>query len=190
MNKLSISKIDDAMKSIDTYSVMSKDWFGHELKIKKCLRYAEMKSFVDNVVSACITSDGDYTPENKDPAIRECVLTMYCNITLPNDISHKYDILYGSGLFETILGDINNDQFRQIVKAIDKKIDDAEEKNVQHVYAELNQVVNSMKSLTEEFGNLFKGITSDDIKNIIGAISNSKLDEEKLVKAYMEHSTK
>lgn len=186
MNKVSISKIDDVMKSYD--NIVSKDWNGIELKIKRRISYTEMHAFVDKVVEACFSPNGDYLPENKFVAIRECVLTMYANVTLPAEESHKYNILYCSDLFDIVMGEIDTRQYETIVDAILDKTDFIAEMNVQHIYTEVNQVVSSMKALTDEFGKMFSGITSDDVKTLLGAVSSGRLDEEKLVEAYLKQT--
>lgn len=188
MNKLSISKIDEAMKGYN--NIVVKNWNGNELKIKMVISKDEMETFVNKVVEACFSDKGDYMPENEDAATRECVLSIYGNVAMPSDESHKYNILYCSSLYECIMEEINDSQYCTIIDAIHNKVDAIVEMNVQHVYMEVNQVVNSLNALVTEFSNMFKGITPDDVKNILGAISSGKLDEEKLVEAYIAHNKK
>lgn len=188
MNKLSINKVDDVIKGYD--NIIVKDWFGNELKIKKNISREEMLAFVSKVVDACFSDTSDYLPENEDAAIRECVLSIYGNVNMPSDESHKYDILYCTSLFDQIMEEIDRSQYCAIIDAIHNKIDAIVEMNVQHIYMEVNQVINSTKALVTEFSNMFNGITSDDVKNMLKAISGGKLDEEKLVEAYLNHQAK
>ena len=43
----------------------------------------------------------------------------------------------------------------------------------------------SLLLISVQMSEMFNGVNADDIKNIMGALTDGGLDEEKLVKAYM-----
>lgn len=52
----------------------------------------------------------------------------------------------------------------------------------------INDVLDTMEEMRDNTKSVFDGITQDDIKNLMGAIASSGLDEKKLVQAYIEQA--
>ena len=45
-----------------------------------------------------------------------------------------------------------------------------------------------MEEMRDNTKSIFDGITQDDLKNLMGAITSNGLDEQKLVQAYIEQA--
>lgn len=163
-----------------------------KIEVKPVLSYAEMLAFVDFVVDACFDKDvGTFRPEMCDFAIRYAVIEMYTNIELPEGDSDRYDIVYGNEeLFHKIADVISGGQFKAITEAIDKKIDALVEANANEILQNMNALYNTILDLVDSFNKQFEGIEENDIKNMVSAIANSNLDENKFVETYMNMTKK
>ena len=182
---ISISAMDKIIK--DTFEdTIECDFRGQTLIVKRALSFADMVSFVNDVVSNCFADSGDYLPEVKKFVTDINTVQYYSNVRLPDDIKHKYDILTKTGLVSVIQQLVDEDQYMSIMRSIDEKIRSRVHTNEQLFNNRLNAAMKSIEDLISSIKTSFDGITQDDIKNLMGAINNSKLDEEKLVEAYLK----
>lgn len=184
--KLSINALEKATK--DNYCPTTIEWNGLSVVIRRNLHLAEMLAFVDNVTTSCFTEpDGVYTPELKDYAIRAMGIELYTNISTPADLSKKYDLLYASDIWQVVLENIDAEQFREIVSAIDEKIKNITNANTALITKQVTDLYSAIENIQSQLSSLFGGISDNDIKNLVGAISNGGIDAEKLMKAYLEN---
>lgn len=166
------------------------EWNGLEVEIRKNLTLGEILLFARCVTEACFDKDMiDYKPEKKDFAIRTLTVLFYTNISLPKDVYKQYDLIYGSDIFETIIANINRDQFRTLVDAIDDKIANAADSNAALLNKQMNQLNDAFHELEEQAAGIFGDITSDDLKNLVDALADGGIDEEKMMKAYIENKS-
>ena len=110
-----------------------------EFVVKHRLNAAEVTGIVDAVCRGVVDSEtGVYHPELKDYFLRMAVVRTYTNIDLPND-ERCWDLVYGTPIFAMVTGHENRpvmfdcwdyddrvidvEQYEQILKAIDRKID-------------------------------------------------------------------
>lgn len=184
--KISIASFDKIMK--ETYTpVQTIEWNGKEITIKHTLPFKEMLVFVDSVTKSCFVSDtGTYLPEVKVFAIKCCVLEMYANFTLPSNVEHRYELVYNTDAFDVVLQHINIKQFNEIIDAISEKVENIAQANIENINTQMQEVYSAFDNLQKQFNSIFAGVNAEDISNFMGAISNSGLDETKLVKAYAE----
>lgn len=187
INKISITALDNIMKTIDTGVKMVK-WNGLDVEIKHTLPFREVLAFVDNVSTSCFSIGNEYLPEVKVFAIKCCVLEMYANFTLPDNVEHKYDLIYNTDAFETVIEHINTKQFNEIVEAINEKVYNSADANVALANKQINDIYTSFEGLQKQINDVFNGLSSDEILGFISAVTNNKLDEEKIVKAYMDNT--
>jgi hypothetical protein len=187
--RISVNAMDEIMNGYE--ATESVNWNGIEVTITKNLPLEDMLAFADSVVKSCFDqTTGAYMPEVKDFAIRINVMERYANFTLPSKAERQYDIAMRSGAYEMILNHINIAQFYELMKAIDAKLQNAADANVQMVFRQFNDVVTSFEGLQEKVGALFAGVDPADIGKLMGAISNGSVSEEKIVLAYMAEQTK
>lgn len=182
MDKIFITKIDKVLKEYDSVSTV--DWHGNELVIKRAIGLDDVVLFISNVVDACFADiDNGYSPEFKDFAIRYNIISMYTNLKLPDDMGHRYKILYLTDIIDVVMAKINMHQFNDIMRAIDDKIDAKIYTNNEMFELKINSAIEQIATLSQTIASLFEGVDEEDIKNMVNAISNGKLDEEKLVDA-------
>lgn len=186
VKELSITNIDNVTKEkyVPTTSV---DWGTGELIIKKNISFAEVIAFVDKVVGSCfVGEESTYRPELKDYLIRAATLLSYSNVRLPDDVSHQYDIVYKSGLYETVLNYIDSSQFGCIVEAINEKIGHLASVSKRENQKRFEELFSVVEALSGQINEMFGDVRAEDIDKIVGAITNNALDENKLVRAYMD----
>lgn len=189
IQKISVNAMDEMMKGYQNTEVV--EWNGLQVVIKKNLTLEEMLCFANSVIKSCFDQgDGSYLPEVKDFAIRSNIMERYANFTLPGNLEKQYDMVIRSGAVEMIMNHINFAQFSELMKAIDAKLQNAADANVQMVFRQFNDVVTSFEGLQEKVGALFAGVDPADIGKLMGAISEGGISEEKVVQAYMAEQAK
>lgn len=183
--KISINALEKATK--ENYSpTATVEWCGLGVVIKRNLTLSEMRIFVDSVVKACFSEPvGVYMPELKDYAIRAMAIELYTNLSTPSDLHKKYDLLYSSDIWHIVLSNIDQDQFNEMLAAIDEKIRNIASANVSLINKQVSDLYSSIENIQTQLSSLFDGIGADDVRNLVGAIANGGIDEEKLIKAYM-----
>ena len=189
MEKISYDVVNNIVGSDDNVSKLV--WEGVEIKVKRFLTMKEMFEFTNSVVDACFRKDdGSYRPEVKDFMVRSCILDIYTNIEIPENLENRYDMVYRFGVISEIMRYIDQAQFNAIMSAIDCKIDDRLntyiemlEKNLEEKVAVLDQTV---ENLVEYIGGIFNGIDNETIQQIAGAISNMSIDPAVLARSVVE----
>lgn len=186
--RISITTLDKIMKEKCT-STKSVIWNDVEITVQRTLPYIDVLNFVNLVVRSCFdTETNEYFPEIKAFAIRCCVLEKYANFSLPSNIERRYDLVYNTDAYETVIQHINANQFNEILDAIDKKVENLANANVAAINKQINTIYNMFNSLQEQFNEIFSGITPEDASKFMQTIADGKFDEEKLVQAYMAQS--
>lgn len=185
IQKISVNAMDEIMKRFDTVETI--EWNGLQVVIKKNLSLEEMMNFANSVVKSCFDqASGAYMPEVKDFAIRANVLDMYTNFTLPKDLDKQYDMVIRSGAVEMVLNYINYAQFNELVKAIDSKLQNTADANIQAFITKLDNVTTAFSDMQTEMEKMFSGVDTEDIGKLVGAIANGNNTEEGIVKSYLE----
>lgn len=184
--KVSITTLEKIMQ--ETYMPAKVvEWNGVEVTIKPTLSFKDVLSFVDSVVKSCFTTDnGSYIPEVKEFVTKCCILEMYANFALPTNVERKYDLVYCTDAVNMVVANINTAQLQEIVEAIDTKIDNIAQANIEAVNKQMNELYSAFNNLQEQMTGIFAGIGTDEISKLIGAIAGDKFDETKLVQAYID----
>lgn len=182
--KISINAMDKIMKENYT-STETFDWCGIEVTVKKTLAFKEVLEFVDSVTKSCFSSvDGAYLPEVKDFAVKTCILEKYANFTLPNNIEHKYELIYQTNAIEEVLHRINARQFNEIMCAINDKINHIAQANIESINKQMAELYTAFDNLQTQLESAFSGINPEDFTKFIGALGDGGIDEAKLVEAF------
>ena len=182
------SKRIDAATMIDAVNKIAEttasfEWNGIEVVVNRVLPMQNMMEFVDYVVKTCFGDDGEYIPEVKDLAIKSCLLEMYANFDLPKDLSERYAVIYNSDIVDITINHIDGRQFGEIINAIESKISNLAQANVQMVYAQMNQINKDFDNLLNSISGIFDGVNTEDMASLVKSISNGDIDEGKLVQA-------
>lgn len=158
-------------------------WNDIEVEIKRHLSLLEVLNFVALVTQAAFDDDGAYMPERIDAAILACTIEFYTNINLGKDPFEAYDLIYQSGISDVIMENIDRDQFDRIIRAAIKKIDNTANANIQAVTKQVNELSAAFENMESSMASLVEGITPDELRGMIGALSSGTIDEKKLVEA-------
>lgn len=180
--KISINAFEGVVK--DTYQPVAEiDWHGCELRIKRTLGLSEAMSFVDLCAGVCFGDDG-YKPEKLAFAIKTSVVSMYTNISLPENVEKQYDLIYQSDIIPTIMSRINREQYDEIIFAVNAKVRYLADSETAAFNRRIEELFSNLEGIEQRIGGVLSDFSGDDIKAVIKAVSNG-VDEEKLVQAYM-----
>lgn len=162
------------------------EWNGLSIEIQKNIGLEEMFAFVDDVASACFDSTGAYSPKRKKFMIRAAVVELYTNLSLPSSVKKQYDLLYGTDLFDTIVQNIDQSQLADIVDAINEGIKLVTDTGVATVTKKMDEIVNGFEKVGKDISDMFEGVDGSDINNVVRAVAENGIDEEKLMRAYLD----
>ena len=189
IKRITVNAFENVMKETYTPTEVF-DWNGIEVTVKKHLSLQEMLEFVDSVVKSCFANESHaYMPEVKDFAIKVCVLEKYANFTMPRNVESKYALVSYTDAFAQVLRHIDLGQFGEINVAIENKVANLAQANIEAVNKQMNELYSAFDNLQTQLASLFEGINGEDMKAVVEALSNGALDEEKLVKAYTAQTT-
>ncbi len=186
--KISINTFDKIMKEnyIPTSTI---EWDGIQIIIKRTLSFKEMLEFVDSVTNTCFTiTENIYMPEAKDFAIKSNILERYANFNLPDSLGHRYELIYCTDAVDTVLREINYQQFNEILKSIDAKIENRAQANIEAINKQMNELYSAFNNLQKQLEEMFSGVKSENFNALLGAFGNGELNEDKIVEAYLSHS--
>ena len=175
--KISIASLDKVLKE-QAVDIATEQWFGNEVKIKHTLSFSEVLAFVDDVVSSCFHTTGGYMPELQEFVVKSNILTRYANFNLPDNLEHRYSLLYNTDAVDVVIRHINQKQLDDILESISEKISYLCESNIAAIERQMNEVVSAFTELQK------KTITPDDISKLTSAMADGQFSEERLVKAY------
>lgn len=185
IKKISINTMDKIVKEMRN-PVEVFEWQGIEVTVTKTLSLTQMLEFVNNVAESCFTADsGKYMPEVKDFVIKSNVLEMYANFNLPSNLDHRYEIIYNTDVFEAVLDKINETQFKEMLNAIEHKLDNMAQANIEQINRQMSEIYANLDNMQEQFANIFDGIDSSDMSKLVSALAGGKFDEEKIVDMYI-----
>lgn len=188
--KVSIKEWERATK--DNFpSTVTEQWFGIPITIKYTISLAEMLEFVDGVVASCFDDERGYVPEIWDFAFYNNILSYYTNITLPEDISKKYDLIFGSNIIEFVKEHISEQQWSDIESSINSKVSYIKNTNIKAIEKDVTRLLDAFEKLQQLTGDMFEGVSVDDVRKLTHALSESgQLNEEKIVQALMDNRNK
>lgn len=164
------------------------EWHDAQLRVKYALPLTDMLAFVDDVVGSCFHDKLGYMPEVKDFAIKTNILSRYANFSLPDNLEHRYQLVYMTDAVDSVCAAIDGTQLQEIVNSINSKIRFLCDSKATMIQERINDVLSTMEEMRDNTKSIFDGITQDDLKNLMGAITSNGLDEQKLVQAYIEQA--
>lgn len=159
-------------------------WAGLDIVVKRVLGLKDMIRFVESVANACFDEDGEYLPQLKDFAIRSNILDTYANFTLPSNLETQYKFIYSTDAVSVVLSAIDRHQFDEMLRAIDAKIDYITRMNVGAMEKQVDETMSAINTVVQHLTDVVGGISSEDMDKVVTALSDAKLDEDKLVRAF------
>ena len=185
--KISISQMDKVMSALGN-NECSFEWHGLEVVVKSLLSFTEVLEIAEMVKSSCFADDtGDYLPEAKDFVTRAVLLEHYTNIRLPENLDHKYDLVYRTDIYEQVISRVNADQYEQLLIAIDDKLSVAADANIDQMRKQLEAAIRNMEGMIDATMKLYSGVSQDDLAKLTNALSeDGVLDQSKMMETYIE----
>ena len=185
--RIPVNKLESIRKD-KKITVPLKGAEGVEIQIRRTLPLNEMLEFVAEVVASCIDKeDGSYVPEVMQFSISTSVLTRYANFRLPTDISKQYDLVYNTDAVEQVLKHINQEQYEQIVFAIENRIEHELAMIHASTAAKVNELLERFNTVIEQSESMFDGLNDVDLTSLLSNLATVKdVDEEKLVGAVLK----
>lgn len=186
IKKISINAFEKAVETeYEPYTTV--EWRGLNIMVKRTLTVNDVLTFTDSVVKSCFKNDdGSYMPEVKDFATRSCIIEHYTNISLPSNLDKRYDLLYHSDLLDAIMPNVDQLQFNALIRAIEDKVSHLAQVNIASISKQISDLYASMDVMRKQLEAAFAGVDGREINNILGTLSNGKIDEAKIVKAIMD----
>lgn len=188
IERISVNKFEMALGEDNVVEEILSGTDDVKIQIKKIIALPEMISFVQEVVESCIDNEtGEYLPEAYDFAIRVGVLTRYANFAMPANMEKQYMLVYGTEAFDQVLLHINNTQFNDIVRAIDKKIKFMLEVISSSAVTKINDVINKLGEIASAGEKAFEGVDADNMAKVIQGVSKlGDMSEEDVAKVILE----
>lgn len=185
--KISIGSLDKVIKE-NFVNKTTVEWRGLEVTLKHNLSFTEVLEFVNDVVMSCFQEKSGFMPEVMDFAIKSNILSKYTNFSLPDNLEHRYEIIYNSDAVDFVCQNINIQQLREITASIDRKISHLCNTNVMNIQKQMMELVSAFENMQQKTSDMFANFTPEDLTKIIGAIDEGGLNEEKIVRAYLEQT--
>lgn len=182
--KISISFMDEALKDREAANTTVERWNGTDIAIKRTIGMVDVIAFVDNVTECCFMEDGSYHPELKEFLFRCNVLTRYANFALPEDLEHKFALVYDTDAYDFVTAHVDERQLNMLDAAIYEKLAYLCDSNTAGFERKMQDAVHAFEELQEKLMDLFSGIDHDDMTKLASAVANGQFSEERLVQAY------
>lgn len=184
--RVSVEQINEIMEERFP-KVVVEEWYGVEVEITRTLDMRSVVVLVDKAVGSCFMDDGEYVPELLDYVMKCALVSLYTNIELPDDEAERYEFIYGTDIIDFIYGLINRSQYNVVLDAIQKKIALKNKRDVSWAERDINKVADAFDRLREEIEGMFEGVSAEDVEKLASIMAeHGEIDEEKIMKAYME----
>ena len=191
IKKVSVNELEKYVKSLDGDGVVVKKFGDLEVTIRRRLPLQDMLAFVNDVVNGCFSGEGNsYLPEVKEFLVKSCVLEYYTNVSLPANIKARYELIYkldgADGLINSILSEIDREQYFDIINALDEKIGYLADSHAGEMADQVAKLINSMGAMQEKLGGMFDGVDQGTMQEMVRALSGGRINEEGLARAVMK----
>lgn len=184
-NRISINAFEKAMNK--TYAPLDTVvWNDLELKIKRTISLKDVMDIVNNVTGLCFADDGTFIPEVKDIALKAGIIEKYTNLALPRNIEFKYKLIYCTDVFNVVTTHINPQQFKELLYAVERKLDYEAKTNIAKFNKQMEKLLDAFESVEHQLASVFKGVDDKSMVELIDAIKDGKIDEQKLVQSYFD----
>jgi len=178
--KVSVNNIDkiienDSFKDTKEFTI---DFNSIEILIKPQLTLENVIGFTNSVVES-VFSEGVYTPEFKDIALKRATLFYYTNLKVDFNINKLCDLVNKTDIINIILSHIDEKQYNIVVSAINDKIE-----YLKNLSIHKNETNDTFNSLLELLYNKFSGI---DIENVTKALEKvNGITEDKIINSILD----
>lgn len=166
--------------------VIKDEWNGIEIEVKRTLSMTEYFEFVEMIMRAVFSDDGDYNPEAFDIVERIGTIAMCTNIELPKDSAEQYDLVYKTDLYDWVVERANYGQLCEARGAAQKRIKMIREDKANDIENKMNELKSMIDSINTMLESVSNGLTDDQMQSFVDFINNNNIDEKKLVSAVFD----
>lgn len=177
---------DDIAAVVDPESITHMDCGGKTIDVRSTVPFAEASKFVETVADLCFDNSGDYIPQVYDVAVAYAIIDMYTSIETPTDITALADVVYRSNIIENIRQYIDDVQIESLLDAVAKKIEYRIAINTSAAVNKSNDIINKIEEAEKMLEQVASGLGGEDISKLMSAIADGKIDEKKLMGAYLD----
>lgn len=156
------------------------------IHINDLIRPELIQAIVEPVVEGCFDESGRYDPTQLEFLRRMAILLTYTDIQFSEDVYEQYAFVYKTQVFDLVTPYINKLQLNDIYKTIDDMIAYRKRATVANIESDVAKMYGEINAITEQMKSLYGDMSGEDMKGVISALSNGKLDEKKLVEAIVE----
>lgn len=188
IKRVSINKFEQALNTENIITETLVDTEDVTIQIKKTITLPEMMLFVQEVIEACIDGEnGEYIPEAYDFAVRSAVLTRYANFAMPANLDKQYWLVYNTRAFQQVINHINEYQFNDIIRAIDRKIKYMLDVMSSAAVSKIHEVIDKFNDIAETGEKVFGGASADEMANFVNGVAKLKdMKEEDIAKVILD----
>lgn len=161
------------------------DWHGVEITVKYTLGLTDMMEFVHDAAESCFSESGAFVPEVMDFAIKSNILSRYARFTLPDNLEHRYALIYETDAVDVVCEHINERQLQEITASIKRRVNYVCQSKVTLIQQKAEEMFMAFEKLQKQSESMFDNVSKEDIQKLLSAVANGGFDEEAVVKAYL-----
>lgn len=161
------------------------DWHGVEITVKYTLGLTDMMEFVHDAAESCFSESGGFVPEVMDFVIKSNILSRYARFTLPDNLEHRYALIYETDAVDVVCEHINERQLQEITASIKRRVNYVCESKVTLIQQKAEEMFMAFEKLQKQSESMFDNVSKEDIQKLLSAVANGGFDEEAVVKAYL-----
>ncbi|MGN1154788.1 MAG: hypothetical protein ACI4TK_01280 [Agathobacter sp.] len=188
--RISVAKFEKILNKDNIVYIPLEGLEDVSIEVTKTISLRDVVEFVENVAESCVDLEsGEYTPQVRDFAIKKELLTRYANFTMPQNIGKQYEFIYNSNIVDTVIQNINQLQFQEIVASIDRKIKFMLDCITSIAASNTVKLLDKLETVAEQNSSMFDSLGGDDLAGVFKDISTiANMNEESIARAV--HKTK
>lgn len=185
MKKIGSKALNKVLKDGFCDSATIVNWYDLDIECKKFLCFDDAISFSNHICDLCFLESGEYVPEMFDFALRSCVVEYYTNVSLPNNIDKRYEIVYGTDLYYTIYNKVDFAQLDELINCAFKRVSRRLELDKEDIKNRLNVLIEKFDDIADEISSVYENVDSDTMNSIANVAANlENMTEESVIRAY------
>lgn len=180
----SINIIDNMLKDLEPKTI-TKDWNGINITVKDKISNVDAMKFTQIVADLCFTDTGEYLPEVFEYAVSYATVSIYSDFLLPSTVAEQYKLFMFTDIVQEILNHVDSHQYEAIFEATKEKIDYRLKTEVEAIKKQAEEMIASVDTLLTKLNDTFGEFDNKEIKGLVKALSSGKIDEKKIMDAYL-----
>lgn len=190
-------KVDETRTEEIKENFYTVDIHGTDVKVRKFLNAEQYGTLVYKTANDLFDEDeghDSYTPLFKSFFLKLNFLEAATDLYLGEDLNEAFVIVSSvnfdrdTGIFFGEDGELINNQFLDSIQATEEIIGHRLQISYNGLEVKAKTLITQVENLFELIKELFGGIDNEDIKRLTEAMSNGKIDEEKMMKTYLNET--